>query len=145
MSAVPSFDFGVRVYYEDTDASGVVYHARYLHFFERARTEWLRALGMGPESLMRELDVAFTVANLSIDFRVPARLDDQLDVRTPIPVLRRASLVFEQQLYRRGESLLLARASVRVGCVDTWAFHPVPLPDALQAAIDRWRSGAEKI
>lgn len=134
----------LRVYYEDTDASGVVYHASYLRFFERARTEWLRALGLMQDRLMRELDVAFTVANLQIDFRAPARLDDALEVHTTIPQLRRASIVFEQVLHRSGEPAVLARATVRVCCVDAGEFRPVPLPAVLEAAIARWRHAAHQ-
>jgi acyl-CoA thioester hydrolase len=139
MSAAPNqFRFAARVYYEDTDASGVVYHANYLRWFERARTEWLRALGLGQDTLMRELGIAFTVANLEIDFRAPARLDDEVEVRTRVPLLRRASIVFEQTLHRVGQAELLARAKVRVGCVDSAGFRPMALPDALQQAIAGW-------
>jgi len=139
MSAGSVFVFPARVYYEDTDASGVVYHANYLRWFERARTEWLRALGLGQEQLMRQLAVAFTVANIEIDFRAPARLDDALEVHTAVPLMRRASIVFEQTLYRAGESQLLARAKVRVGCVSSTDFRPMPLPEALEQAIEKWR------
>ncbi|WP_028081503.1 tol-pal system-associated acyl-CoA thioesterase [Solimonas soli] len=133
------FVFPARVYYEDTDVSGVVYHANYLRFFERARTEWLRALGLGQDALMRDLGIAFTVANMEIDFRMPARLDDALEIHTAVPLIRRASIVFEQTLYRAGERQLLARAKVRVGCVGSTDFRPVPLPEALERAIDDWR------
>lgn len=130
------FDFPVRVYYEDTDVSGVVYHANYLRYFERARTEWLRALGIGQEQLMQQLGVAFTVANLEIDYRSPARLDDELEVQTTVPQIRRASLGFEQTLRRTGQAAVLARARVRVACVDSRQFRPVALPDVLLQAID---------
>lgn len=129
----------VRVYYEDTDASGVVYHANYLRYFERARTEWLRAMGLGQDRLMDDLGVAFTVANMEIDFRMPARLDDALEVRTEIALIRRASLVFEQTLFKPPADDLLARARVRIGCVDRASFRPVPLPDPLHEAIEAWR------
>ena len=137
-----TFVFAARVYYEDTDASGVVYHANYLRWFERARTEWLRALGLGQDLLMRDLGVAFTVANVEIDFRLPARLDDALQIRTTVPLIRRASMVFEQTLHRDGDDALLARAKVRVGCVDAREFRPVQLPDALHAAIENWSARA---
>ncbi|MGH8444757.1 MAG: tol-pal system-associated acyl-CoA thioesterase [Solimonas sp.] len=137
------FVLPVRVYYEDTDVSGVVYHANYLRFFERARTEWLRALGLGQDALMRELGVAFTVANLEIDFRLPARLDDVLEIHTEVPLIRRASIVFEQTLFRAGRPELLARAQVRVGCVGSADFRPVALPAPLEQAIERWRQNAQ--
>lgn len=137
------FVLPLRVYYEDTDASGVVYHANYLRFFERARTEWLRALGLGQERLMRDLGIAFTVANLEIDFRAPARLDDALEIRTEVQQIRRASIVFEQTLFRTGEPTLLARARVRIGCVGSADFRPAPLPEPLEQAIARWRDAAQ--
>ena len=126
----PPFLWPVRAYYEDTDASGVVYHARYLHFFERARTEWLRSMGFSQQNLRGSLDVVFTVANLQIDFLRPARLDDDLEVAVIVAQMRRASLEFRQELRRKGETELLARAHVRVGCVDVASFRPCALPDA---------------
>ena len=135
--SVPSFTFPIRVYYEDTDASGVAYHANYLRWFERGRTEWLRALGLGQEQLRGELDVAFTVANLQVDYRRPARLDDWLEVVTRVSQARRASLVFEQILRPRDATELLARATVRIACVGMTDFRPVPLPAALVQAFAR--------
>lgn len=126
------FSWPSRVYYEDTDASGVVYHARYLQFFERARSEWLRAQGLSHENLRAEHAVVFTVANIEIDFLKPARLDDLLRVTVDIEQRRRASLEFSQTLSRDGEpAQLLARAWVRVACVDADQFRPRALPDAL--------------
>ncbi len=135
----PHFVFSARVYYEDTDASGVAYHANYLRWFERARTEWLRALDLGQEKLRLELGIAFTVANLDIDFRRPARLDDLLDVVTEVSQLRRASIVFSQNLHAQGNGELLARAEVRVGCVSAADFRPVALPQELFDGIFRWK------
>jgi acyl-CoA thioester hydrolase len=126
----PPFVFPARVYYEDTDASGVVYHANYLRYFERARTEWLRTMGFGQQNLRASLDVVFTVANLRIDFLRPARLDDALEVSVIVEQMRRASLEFRQELRRAGEADLLSRAHVRVACVDVATFRPCALPDA---------------
>src|ERR1044071_7159076 len=123
-----TFIWTVRVYYEDTDASGVVYHAAYLRFFERARTEWLRALGQGQEQLRQSQGLAFTVANMQIDFLKPARLDDELDVSVAVEQVRAASLKVTQTLRRRPDQALLARAAVRVGCVDAATFRPHPIP-----------------
>ena len=125
----PPFLWPARVYYEDTDASGVVYHANYLRYFERARTEWLRHMGFGQQNLRESLAVAFTVANMSIDFLRPARLDDDLEITVIVANMRRASLEFRQELRRKGEAELLARAHVRVGCVDEKSFRPVALPE----------------
>jgi acyl-CoA thioester hydrolase len=123
------FTWPIRVYYEDTDVSGVVYHANYLRFFERARTEWLRARGQGQEALRETSGLAFTVANMQIDFMRPARLDDELIVSVEIKKLRGASLVFEQVLCRKAEpGIALVRATARVACVDQASFRPRPLP-----------------
>ena len=125
-----TFTFPVRVYYEDTDASRVVYHAAYVKYFERARTEWLRAMGFSQHALHDELGVVFTVANIELDFLKPGRLDDELQVAVSVEQIRRASLTFRQELHRKGEGgALLARARVRVGCVDVGTFRPCPLPE----------------
>jgi len=126
-----TFYWPIRVYYEDTDASRVVYHAAYVKYFERARTEWLRALGFSQDALHDELGVVFTVANLELDFLRPARLDDELQVAVSVEQVRRASLTFSQDLYRKGEGgTPLARARVRVGCVDVANFRPCAMPEA---------------
>ena len=130
-----TFTWPVRVYYEDTDASGVVYHAAYLRFFERARTEWLRAMGQGQEQLRLSRGIAFTVANMDIDFLKPARLDDELDITVEIDEVRGASLRLKQTLRRRSDpAVLLARASVRVGCVEVATFRPCPIPAGMFTA-----------
>ncbi len=136
MSDTPS-RFQFRVYYEDTDASGVAYHANYLRWFERARTEWLRSLAVGQERLRLELGVAFTVADLSIEFRRPARLDDALEVITVIGQLRRASIEFQQALTRPVDGLRLAQARVRVGCVSAESFRPQAIPAELAELMHR--------
>jgi acyl-CoA thioester hydrolase len=128
---VATFYWPVRVYYEDTDASRVVYHAAYVRSFERARTEWLRALGFSQHALHDELGVVFTVANLELDFLRPGRLDDELQVAVTVDRIRGASLTFRQELFRKGEAETpLARARVRVGCVDVATFRPCALPTA---------------
>src|SRR5690349_816525 len=128
------FVWPIRVYYEDTDASGVAYHANYLRWFERARTEWLRAGGFNQEQLRQELGIAFTVANIEIAYLRPARLDDELQVITRVSERRRASLRFDQELRRLGpDGQLLATASVRAGCVDQATFKPRAMPAPLQS------------
>ncbi len=122
----------IRVYYEDTDVSGVVYHANYLRFFERARTEWLRALGYSQERLRLDFGIAFTVADLSIQYRQPARLDDALIVTLAMAEKRRVSMTFAQSLLDSADNArVLSVASVRVVCVDAHTFKLRPLPDAL--------------
>jgi acyl-CoA thioester hydrolase len=134
---VATFYWPVRVYYEDTDASRVVYHAAYVKYFERARTEWLRAQGFSQHALHDELGVVFTVANLEVDFVRPARLDDELHVAVTVEQVRGASLTFRQELFRKDETARpLARARVRVGCVDAATFRPCALPKAFVNHLD---------
>ena len=114
-SAKP-FRHPVRVYWEDTDAGGIVYYANYLKFFERARTEWLRHLGIEQQELRQRTGAMFIVSESSLKCRLPARLDDQLDVTVGVRHSARASLVLEQQALRDGE--LLAEGEVRIACVD---------------------------
>lgn len=124
-----SFAWPIRVYYEDTDASGVAYHARYLHWFERARSEWLRARGLSHQWLSSEYGAAFTVASLEIRYRRPARLDDLLEATVAVAQQGHASLTFEQLLQPPGGAAgPLASARVRVACVDIGTFKPRAWP-----------------
>jgi acyl-CoA thioester hydrolase len=123
------FNWTVRVYYEDTDAGGIVFYANYLKFFERARTEWLRAAGIAQQDLLDQQGMAFVVKSASIDYVAPARLDDEINITTTIQKLGRASVHFFQQAWRGKQ--LLTTASVKVGCVDAARMRPCPLPDAV--------------
>jgi acyl-CoA thioester hydrolase len=125
----PVFSWPTRVYWEDTDAGGVVYHAQYLAFLERARTEWLRARGHGQERLRGDHDLVFAVRAMRIDFRAPARLDDVLDVTVVLRDCRRASLVLAQAIRRDGA--LLLDAEVRVAALNASEFRPRPIPQPL--------------
>ena len=129
MSSGLVFSWPTRVYWEDTDAGGVVYHAQYLAFLERARTEWMRAQGYGQELLRLDHDLVFAVRAMQIDFLKPARLDDALQVGASLRECRRASAVFAQDI-RRGDELLLT-ASVRVAALDAGGFRPRPIPQPL--------------
>jgi acyl-CoA thioester hydrolase len=116
-----------RVYWEDTDGGGVVYYANYLKFMERARTEWLRALGHSQQELAEQFGFVFAVVEVSVNYRRPARLDDEIEIScVPVPE-GRASIRFKQSV-RRGETVL-ADGEVRVACVDAKSFRPRPLPD----------------
>ena len=137
-----SFTHPVRVYWEDTDAGGVVYHAQYLAFLERARTEWLRAHGYGQELLRLRHDLVFAVRAMSIDFRMPARLDDALDVGVALRQCRRASLVIVQTIERSGVRLL--DAEVRVAALRASDFRPRPLPDTLYPQLMALQDAASK-
>ncbi|UGQ47786.1 tol-pal system-associated acyl-CoA thioesterase [Massilia endophytica] len=130
------FTWEVRVYYEDTDAGGIVYYANYLKFFERARTEWLRAIGVGQQVLLAEHDAMFVVKSVNADYHAPAKLDDVLRLTLRIDKLGRASVVFVQEAWCG--ATLLNTARVKVGCVDS-ALRPRALPDAVAA---RMQGGA---
>lgn len=123
------FNWQVRVYYEDTDAGGVVYHANYLAYMERARSEWLRTLGFDNRSLARREGVIFAVRRASIDYHRPANLDELLDVSVRLKKRGRASLVFEQQV-RRGE-VLLCQGDILLACVDAASFKPTAIPQII--------------
>jgi acyl-CoA thioester hydrolase len=114
-AARPLFRLPVRVYYEDTDAAGVVYYASYLRFLERARTEWLRALGY-EQTALAKTGIAFAARSIAAEYLKPARLDDQLEVVSEITALGRAQVVFGQKVFRCGE--LLLDATMRVACFD---------------------------
>jgi acyl-CoA thioester hydrolase len=120
------FTWTVRVYYEDTDAGGIVYYANYLKFFERARTEWLRALDVGQHDVLDRYGAMFVVKSASIDYHAPAKLDDVITLTLSIEKLGRASIQFVQQA--SCGLVLLASARVKVGCVDCAALKPRALP-----------------
>ncbi|HBF52015.1 MAG TPA: tol-pal system-associated acyl-CoA thioesterase [Massilia sp.] len=121
------FTWPVRVYYEDTDAGGIVFYANYLKFFERARTEWLRATGIGQQDLIASDNAGFVVKSATIDYHAPARLDDEITLTLAIEKLGRASVHFAQKAYKGDQ--LLVEASVKVGCVDLASVRPRSLPD----------------
>lgn len=123
-----AFRIDVRVYYEDTDAAGIVYYANYFRFIERGRTEFLRSLGHDQHQLMQE-SIAFAVRSASTEFLKPARLDDLLTVETTIASLGRAQLTFAQRILRDTE--LLLDAKIRVACIDPARGRPIPMPRAL--------------
>jgi acyl-CoA thioester hydrolase len=120
------FTWTVRVYYEDTDAGGIVYYANYLKFFERARTEWLRSLGIHQQTLRDEENAVFVVRSANIEYLASARLDDEVSLKLSVEKLGRASVQFAQQAFR-GETLL-STANVKVGCVDAKTMRPRSLP-----------------
>lgn len=125
------FTYPIRVYYEDTDAGGVVYHARYLHFFERARTEYLRQLGFSQQILLAEMQLAFVVKTMEIDYCYPARLDDLLLVETLVEEMKGATIQFVQTL-KRNETIL-CKSAVKVACVDLGKMKPVAIPAGIKA------------
>lgn len=125
------FRWPVRVYYEDTDASGVFYHARYVAFFERARTEMLRQHNFHQQQLLSE-QVAFVVRRMTVDYLAPARLDEQLEVQSEITSLRGASLTFAQRIVN-SDGALLSQADVLIACIDPHQMKPRALPKSIVA------------
>ena len=121
-----SFIFPIRVYYEDTDAGGVVYYANYLRYFERARTEWLRTLGFEQDELMRTRRIAFAARSVEVDYLKPARLDDELTILTTLIKLGRAQMVFAQRAERNGE--LLVDAKTRIASFDPLRGKAIAMP-----------------
>lgn len=129
-----AFLWNARVYFEDTDAGGVVYHANYLKFFERARTEFLRSLGWNQNALLEMKTCAFVVSDLSIQFKRPAKLDDELQIRTVLKSLKRASFVFDQKAFKGDQ--LMAAAEVRVVCIDPVKSLPKAIPSPMFETIE---------
>ena len=128
-----AFHWRVRVYWEDTDAGGVVYYANYLKFMERARSEWLRAYGFEQDVLRDEAGVVFVVRRVEIDYLSPARFNEELDVSVKLHEMGRASLSVRQELMRG--STCLAKAVVALACVDAANFKPVKMPATLLQAL----------
>ena len=131
-----SFKFPIRVYYEDTDAGGIVYHANYLNFCERARTEYLRHLGIEQDGYLKQ-NIAFVVKKMEIEFRYAARFNDMLNVETVIVRTKRASVEFLQQVFNKNEQLVFT-AKVQVACINSSEMKPIGIPkeilEVLQSA-----------
>ncbi|MDR0378920.1 MAG: tol-pal system-associated acyl-CoA thioesterase [Candidatus Accumulibacter sp.] len=137
------FTCTLRVYYEDTDAGGVVYHASYLKFFERGRTEWLRALGVDQAALLRDSGIAFVVRDASLEFLKPARLDDLLTVGLEIEKLTRSQIFFRQYVWRGEAREELVGGTVQIVCVrldtSTGKMKVISLPAPLRARLEAIR------
>jgi acyl-CoA thioester hydrolase len=133
MNLHPVFTWPVRVYWEDTDAGGIVFYANYLKFFERARTEWLRSLGVAQSTLKSEEGGMFVVSETSVRYLQPAGLDDELLVTAQLQVSGRASLIIAQQA-RRGDTLL-CEGTIRIGWVDAGTLRPARIPEAILAVL----------
>lgn len=136
MSEAAEFRWPVRVYYENTDAGGVVYHSEYLKFFERTRTEWLRHMGFEQVAMREQMGVLFVVRRAEVHFLKPALFDDALTVSAHIARLGRSVLEFEQEI-RRGEDILVT-AHITVVCVGAATFKPVSLPETLRNQIQEF-------
>ena len=129
-----TYSFPVRVYFENTDAAGVVYHSEYLKFMERARTEWLRHLGYDHQALARDHRVIFVVSAIAVDFVKPARLDDNIAVSVRLESVGRVRCVFDQEIRREDEVLVKAR--VTVACLANESFKPAEIPVGLKRKME---------
>ncbi|PWQ94552.1 tol-pal system-associated acyl-CoA thioesterase [Leucothrix arctica] len=132
------FVFPLRVYYEDTDAGGVVYHSNYLNFFERCRTEWLRHLGYEQDELRGSHSVLFVVRNINIDYLKPARFNQQLMITTEVTELGACNIIMHQQVLLgrgSGEVEVLAKGSVSLVSVDSEKFKPKRIPDMIRQSL----------
>jgi acyl-CoA thioester hydrolase len=130
-----NFLWPIRVYYEDTDAGGVVFHANYLKFFERARTEMLRAMGYEQDKLIATAGILFAVRSVQVDYLSPARFNELITVSAAVSEAKKASLIFEQVI-TRGEAIL-CKGNIRIACVDAATLRPKAIPEHLiRAAIE---------
>jgi len=129
------FEWPIRVYYEDTDSGGVVYHSNYLNFMERARTEWLRSLGFEQDELITDHQCIFAVHSMQLSFRRPAKFNDSLIVRSHLIEAVGARMEFEQKIYRNDE--LLCEATVKIACLDANRFRPKSLPSFILMEITK--------
>ena len=130
------FRWPVRVYYEDTDAGGVVYHASYLAFYERARTEMLRQHHFNQQALLEE-QVAFVVRRMTVDFIAAARLDDLLEIQSEVTAMTRATMTFSQRIVN-AEGKVLNEADVLIACINPHLMKPIALPKSIVAEFKQW-------
>ena len=135
MSSNNVFQITVRVYYEDTDAGGVVYHSNYLNFMERARSEWLRNLGYEQDVLIQQQQTLFAVKTMTIDFIAPARFNDVLTINTTVDKYTGASISFSQNVQK--EAAVLATAQVQVVCLDSNTFKPKRIHSSIKEELSR--------
>lgn len=136
INPVSKFVWPVRVYWEDTDGGGVVYHSQYLNFFERARTEWLRSRGIHQARLAAEEGIVFAIRRMQVDWLLPARLDDLLDVSVHSVTAGAARLSFRQDMRRQADQAVLASAEVMAVCLDARQFKPIKIPETIRSEID---------
>jgi acyl-CoA thioester hydrolase len=135
MSSGPAFAWPVRVYWEDTDAGGIVFYANYLKFFERARTEWLRSLGIGQRILRETAGGMFVVGETSVRYHRAARLDDELLVTAEVQETGRASLIIAQRAVLRRTGALICDGTIRIGWVEAISLKPARIPRTLLEAL----------
>lgn len=136
-ASMPAFEWPLRIYWEDTDAGGIVFYANYLKFFERARTEWLRAKGIEQHLLRQATGGMFVVSDTQVRYLSPARLDDELIVTATPREIGRASMTIEQQAFLKtpDQPILLCEATIRIGWINATTYKPARIPPTLLEAL----------
>jgi acyl-CoA thioester hydrolase len=129
------FRWPIRIYYEDTDAGGVVFYANYLKFFERGRTELLRSLGFEQDQLNTEQNVVFVVRSVQVDYLKPAYFNDFLEVNAKVVLAKKASFVFEQEISRNEQ--ILCKGEIKIACIDTISMKPRAVPNSILQALTK--------
>ena len=135
------FSQAIRVYYEDTDTGGVVYHSKYLNYCERARTEALRSLGFEQDVLIDEEDTIFAVRSIEVDYLKPARFNDEIIVKTRVETLKKASITFSQTILLKSDAQVLCRLSARVACLTASGLRPRAIPQAIVNQMEALSAG----
>ena len=134
MAGIKTFSLPIRIYFEDTDSGGVVYHSNYLKFMERARTEWLRELGIDQRHLKQDHQIMFVVHRIDIQFKLPARFNDELIVKSELKDIGSSKIEFRQMIYRNDEMLI--DANVDIACIDSEKFKPVRIPPTIKQTME---------
>ena len=134
MAGIKTFSLPIRIYFEDTDSGGVVYHSNYLKFMERARTEWLRSIGIDQRHLKQDNHIMFVVHRIDIQFKLPARFNDDLIVKSELKDIGSSKIEFRQMIYRNDEMLI--DASVDIVCIDSEKFKPVRIPPTIKQTME---------
>jgi len=134
MAGIKTFSLHIRIYFEDTDSGGVVYHSNYLKFMERARTEWLRSIGIDQRHLKQDNHIMFVVHRIDIQFKLPARFNDDLIVKSELKDIGSSKIEFRQMIYRNDE--ILIDASVDIACIDSEKFKPVRIPPTIKQTME---------
>ena len=134
MAGIKTFSLPVRIYFEDTDSGGVVYHANYLKFMERARTEWLRSVGIDQHHLKYHAHIMFVVHRIDIQYKLPARFNDDLVVKSELLGIGSSKIEFRQMIYRDEEMLI--DANVDIACIDSEKFKPVRIPSTVKQTME---------
>lgn len=134
MAGIKNFSLPVRIYFEDTDSGGVVYHSNYLKFMERARTEWLRSLGIDQRHLKNTEHIMFVVHRIDIQYKLPARFNDDLIVKSELVDIGSSTIMFKQMIYRNNDMLI--DATVDVACIDSEKFKPVRIPKTIKYTME---------